>query len=131
MIFNTKYFIITLILFFTEVFIATVLQHRFFIRAFVGDILVVILIYTFILTFFNIKNKKWLIVGIFLFATLVEVLQYFKIADRIGFLPNSIPYIVIGNTFSMEDIICYAIGCFILLILSHQNKVGKRNTSMN
>lgn len=117
MVFNKKYFIITFILFFTEVVIATVLRHIFFIRAFVGDILVVMLIYTFILSFFNIKNKKWLIIGIFLFATLVEILQYFKIADRMGLSPNSILHIIIGNTFSREDIICYAIGCFVPLIL--------------
>lgn len=115
MVFNYKYFIISIIIFVVEVIIATLLKGNFFIRAYLGDVLVVMLIYTFILSFFRVKSKLWLIFSIFIFAVSVELAQYFKVADKLGFKPNSIPHIVIGNTFSAEDILCYGAGCLVLL----------------
>ncbi|MDO4230082.1 MAG: DUF2809 domain-containing protein, partial [Capnocytophaga sp.] len=111
-----KYFLKTIFLFVVEVLIATVFRQIHFLRAYVGDILAVMLIYTFVLTFFKIKNRNRLIIGVFLFAVLVEILQFFKIATFLGFSKGSIGYIVMGNYFSWEDIICYAIGCFLLKI---------------
>jgi len=47
----------------------------------------------------------------FVFAVFVEMLQYFKLAEKLGFPKGSPAYIIIGNYFSWEDILCYAIGC--------------------
>lgn len=90
-----------------------------------GDVLVVILIYTFILSFFKIKNKTKLIVGIFLFALFVEVLQYFKLADILQLPRGSWQYTVLGNTFSWADIICYAVGCAIVYFA--ERKITKKD----
>lgn len=114
--FNSRYFLITLIILLIEVAIATVLQKISFVRAYLGDILVVILIYCFIRTFFPIKNKEKLLIGIFLFAVFVEILQYFKLATFFGMGKGTIGYILLGNYFSWEDILCYATGCFFALI---------------
>lgn len=114
--FNSRYFLITLIILLIEVAIATVLQKISFVRAYLGDILVVILIYCFIRTFFPIKNKEKLLLGIFFFAVFVEILQYFKLATFSGMGKGTIGYILLGNYFSWEDILCYATGCFFALI---------------
>ncbi len=114
---------ITLLIFVVEVLIATVFKNLFFIRAYLGDVLVVMLIYTFILSFFNIQNRIKLLVGIFIFSVFIEVLQYFKTADLLGFKEGSIPHIVLGNSFSWIDIICYAVGCILLLLI---NKISKK-----
>lgn len=116
--FSLKYFMLTAVIFLVEVLIATKLKDIFFIRAYLGDVIVVMLLYTFALSFFEIKNKAALIGGIFVFSVFIEVLQYFKTADVLGFQPGSIPYIVLGNSFSWGDILCYAGGCAILLIIS-------------
>lgn len=114
--FNLKYLFLTILLFLTEVLIATVLKDIFFIRAYLGDVIVVILLYTFIKTFTIIDDQK-LIVGIFIFSCVIELAQYFNIAEKIGFRKGSLMYIVIGNSFSWIDIACYAVGCLILYII--------------
>lgn len=117
--FSLKYLFATIAIFLVEVAIATVFKHIFFVRAYLGDVIVVALIYTFILSFFDasaplIKTK--LIAGIFIFSVFIEVLQYFKAADLLGFKQGSIPYIVLGNSFSWIDILCYAVGCLAVWI---------------
>ena len=119
--FNLKYLFLTILLFLTEVLIATVLKDIFFIRAYLGDVIVVILLYTFIKTFTIIDDQK-LIVGIFIFSCVIELAQYFNIAEKIGFRKGSLMYIVIGNSFSWIDILCYAVGCMLLLIPVYLNR---------
>lgn len=116
--FSLKYFLLSIILFFIEVLIATVLKDIFFIRAYLGDVIVVILLYTLVKSFINIKENRKLILGIFIFSCIVEWAQYFNIADKLGFQPGSIMYIIIGNSFSWVDIACYAAGCLLLLPFS-------------
>ncbi|GIM51220.1 hypothetical protein CAPN004_02500 [Capnocytophaga cynodegmi] len=116
--FNKKYFLQAVSLFLIEVLIATIFRKIHFLRAYVGDILVVMLIYTFVLSFLKVKNKDKLLVGIFLFAVAIEILQFFKIAELLGFSKGSIGYILMGNYFSWEDIICYAVGCILLKIFN-------------
>ncbi|WP_326985109.1 DUF2809 domain-containing protein [Chryseobacterium sp. MYb264] len=114
--FNLKYFVVTIIIFLIEVLIATKLKNIFFVRAYLGDVIVVMLIYTFIKCFFEIKNNLQLILGIFVFSCLVEFAQYLNVAEKLGFKPGSLMYIVIGNSFSLIDILCYAAGCLLLSV---------------
>ncbi|MBP7173332.1 MAG: DUF2809 domain-containing protein [Cloacibacterium sp.] len=118
--FSLKYFMFTMVLFLTEVAIATVFKDIVWLRAYFGDVLVVMLIYTFIQTFFSFSTiqRNRLIVGIFIFACCIEFLQYFHFGELLGFKANSLAMIVLGNSFSWIDILCYAIGCFIVYILN-------------
>ena len=109
--FSLKYFLLSLLIFSVEVVIATILKGWCFVRAFVGDILVVVLVYTLINSFFDYRNKNKLLLYVFVFAVFVEMLQYFKLAEKLDFPKGSPAYIIIGNYFSWEDILCYAIGC--------------------
>lgn len=113
--FDIRYLLITIALFLTEVLIATKLEHVFFVRAYLGDVIVVMLLYTLIKSFVKVDNQK-LIFCIFVFSCLVEFAQYFSIAEKLGFLPGSLMYIVIGNSFSWIDILCYATGCVLLYL---------------
>ncbi|ASK31309.1 hypothetical protein CEY12_14890 [Chryseobacterium sp. T16E-39] len=123
--FNLKYFLLTILLFFTEVLIATKLKDIFFIRAYLGDVIVVILLYTFIKSFVVVDNKK-LIIEIFIFSCLIEFAQYFNIAEKLGFQRGSLMYIVIGNSFSWVDIACYAIGCLLLYLGLKLNSFSRK-----
>lgn len=114
--FNLKYFLLTIAIFLVEVLIATKLKDIFFVRAYLGDVIVVVLIYTFVLSFFEVQNKSKLILGIFIFSVFIEVLQHFKTADLLGFKEGSIPYIVLGNSFSWVDILCYLAGCLLIFL---------------
>lgn len=115
--FNITYFLLTLLLFSAEVLIATKLKDIFFVRAYLGDVIVVMLLYTFIKSIFIIHNNDKLIAGIFIFSCLIEFAQYFNIAERLGFQRGSLMYIVIGNSFSWVDILCYSAGCVLMFLL--------------
>lgn len=114
--FSLKYLLLTVFIFLVEVLIATKLSGVFFVRAYLGDVIVVMLLYTFVKSFIKVNDQK-LILGILIFSFLIEFAQYFNIAEKLGFRSGSLMYIVIGNSFSWIDNLCYAIGCLILYII--------------
>ncbi len=128
--FSLKYLLLTLFIFLTEVLIATVLSNIFFVRAYLGDVIVVMLLYTFVKTFVKVNNEK-LILGILIFSFLVECAQYFHIAEKLGFRPGSLMYIVIGNSFSWIDNLCYAVGCLLLYLFARRTKSETLTSTSN
>ncbi|MGG7058348.1 DUF2809 domain-containing protein [Clostridium nigeriense] len=111
---NIKYLIAFIILFLIEVGIALFINDRI-IRPYIGDILVIILMYTFIKSFIN-KEIRFLSIYLFIFAAFVEVIQLFNILEIVGLHNNRILSIILGSTFDFKDILCYLIGSIILLI---------------
>lgn len=124
--FNKTYFLLTILLFCTEVIIA-LFVHDNFIRPYFGDVLVVILIYCFIQTFFNLSKIKTAIY-VLLFAFLVETLQYFNFITFLGLKNNKVAKIVIGNSFSFHDLLAYVAG--ILITLGIEKIVSKRKETL-
>ena len=111
--FNKHYFAATILLFFTELFIALFIKDEF-IRPKVGDFLVVILIYSFLKTFWNAPPLK---VGIcvLLFAIAVEVGQYFELVNLLGLGHSKLARIVIGTHFAWGDLVAYTLGVLAVL----------------
>ncbi len=114
--FNLKYFLITIFVFIIEVLIATTFKNFVFLRSYFGDVLVVVLIYTFIQSFFEVDKIKT-IIGVLIFSFAIEFLQYFHFAEVLGFKENKLAMIVLGNSFSWVDILCYTIGCLAIYVL--------------
>lgn len=108
------YAVATLLLLLIEVIIALYV-HDDFIRPYVGDILVVIVIYTFIRIFIPEKCKL-VPLFIFIFATGVELLQLANIVEILGVADNKFLKTLIGSVFDVKDIICYAVGCVMLCV---------------
>lgn len=106
------YLLATIILLIIEILIA-LFVHDKFIRPYVGDVLVVIVIYTFVRIIIP-ERCKWLPLYIFIFAVMVEVLQYFKIVELLGLKNNRFLAVLIGTMFDVKDIICYGVGCLLL-----------------
>lgn len=106
------YAIATFILLVTEVLIA-LFVHDGFVRPYVGDVLVVAVIYTFIRIFLPEKCPL-LPLFVFIFAAAVEVSQYFRLVELLGLGNNRFFRVLIGSVFDWKDILCYAIGCLIL-----------------
>ena len=121
--FYYKNLLIAIFIFAVEVLIATELKNIFFVRAYLGDVFVVMLMYYFIKAFFDFNPTK-LIVGIFIFSCLIEFAQYFHFGELLGFKDTRIVMIMLGNSFSWIDIICYLAGCaeIILFIILDGNK---------
>lgn len=106
------YLVVTIILLFIEVCIALFVKDDF-IRPYVGDMLVVIVIYSFIRIFIP-ERIGLLPLYIFIFALAVEMLQYLDVVRMFGLEDNRFLSILIGSVFDIKDIICYAAGCVIL-----------------
>lgn len=118
--FNKKFFFLTLLLFITEVLIALYVKDRF-VRPYVGDYLVVMLIYCFVRTFLNSPVLPTAI-AVLLFAYLIETLQYFRLVDRLGLEHNVIAKTVIGYGFSWIDMLAYTLGIFTILAIAFLKK---------
>lgn len=106
------YLAVTVLLFVVELLIA-LFVHDNFIRPYVGDVLVVVLLYTFVRIFIP-QGVRLLPLYIFLFAAGVEVLQYFRIAEVLGLSDHRVLSVVIGSVFDVKDIVCYGVGCALL-----------------
>lgn len=108
---RTIYFLIFVLLFLTEVLIA-LFWHDNFIRPYMGDVIVVIVLYFSVRTIFP-ERMKLLPLWIFLFACIVEIGQYFNYAVLLGFADNLVMLTILGTSFAVEDLICYAVGCVV------------------
>lgn len=94
-----------------EVLIALFI-HDSFIRPYVGDVLVVAVVY-FFLRIFIPEKYPWLPAAVFVFAAAVEFSQYLGLTDRLG-ITNPILRIALGSVYDTTDIVCYGIGCAFL-----------------
>ena len=119
--FNPKYLLLFVILFVSEVGIALFFSDTV-IRPFLGDVLVVILIYCFFRIFLNVCYWK-LAFGVFIFACLIEILQYFDYAKLLGLEQNRILSVALGRTFEWLDFAAYLAG---FLIIAAVEKIVKR-----
>ncbi|MDZ4994249.1 DUF2809 domain-containing protein [Clostridium perfringens] len=117
---NKKYLFTFFILLIVEVFIALFIKDNF-IRPYIGDVLVVIVIYTFIRGILG-RKIRFLPFYIFLFGALVEILQYFKIVELLNLQNSRFFTILIGTAFDIKDILCYLVGCLILVFWEFINK---------
>ncbi len=118
--------VIFLLLFLLEAYIALYVRDRF-IRPYVGDILVVALPYFAVRIVFP-DGVKRLPLWVFLFATAVEVSQYFRLAALLGMEHIWIARVILGSTFDIKDIACYGAGCLALALGEYRIK-NKRKTS--
>ncbi len=102
------YIIAFVLLLAAELFIGAFV-HDGFIRPYMGDVLVVMLMCAFLRIFF-VEKPKLLPVYSTLFAIVTEVLQYFDFVNLLGLENNKIISIALGRTFDIKDIICYIAG---------------------
>lgn len=114
MTFKWKYGLVFLCLLMVEVLIGMYV-HDTFVRPFIGDLLVVILLYSFAKTFVNLPPAHTAI-SVFIFALLIELLQLFNLAELLGLEQSKLAKIVLGSTFDPLDLLAYFIGIWICLI---------------
>lgn len=106
-----------LLIFATEIFIALYVRDDF-IRPYVGDMLVTVLICCFVRVLIPEKFRVAPLL-VFLFSLLVEIGQYFDFVKLLGLNNNAFISTLFGRTFSVADIIFYGIGCVIFAVLDY------------
>nr|MBK9650413.1 DUF2809 domain-containing protein [Bacteroidota bacterium] len=113
--FNKQYFIAAIAILFVEVLIA-LFVHDKIVRPYIGDALVVVLIYCFVKSFFPLPVLPTAI-AVLLFAFFVEAMQYFHFINLIGLEYSAAAKIIIGNSFSKLDLVAYTVGVLLVLLV--------------
>ena len=85
--------------------------HDSFVRPYLGDTLVVILIWCVLRIIFT-TGKPWLSAAVFLFAVAVEISQIFPLCDLLG-IRNGLIRTLMGTSFAWGDIVAYLAGSLI------------------
>jgi hypothetical protein len=124
--FKLSYFIATILLFVIEVCIA-LFVHDKIIRPYIGDFLVVILIYCFLRSFVNFSILS-IALATWIFACFVEFLQYLNIVNKIGLQDSKIAVTIIGNSFEWVDILAYTLG--IIVVVYVEKQLVRKNTNV-
>lgn len=129
--FNRAYFLLTILLFGIEVLIAVFLNDPI-IRPYVGDLLVVVLIYCAVRTFINGPVLP-IAIGVLVFAYIIEFSQYLRLIDHLGLRHNRLANLVMGNRFEWIDMLAYTLGalCVIITESIHQKVKLKRDFKNN
>ncbi len=86
------------------------------IRGFLGDIVVIFLIYFFIKGFYAFKPIK-LTVFTILLAYATEFMQYLNVTEYLGLEHNAIAQLVLGAVFDPLDLLAYTTGGFLVYII--------------
>jgi hypothetical protein len=107
---RSQHLLIALTVFLAEILVATTFSHVHFVRSFLSDFLVVILLYHLIKAFLDWSPLS-LAVAVFIFSCVVEISQYFHLADALGLPRGSLLSVILGNSFSWGDILMYFLGC--------------------
>ena len=120
--FNVTYFLVFILLLIIEILIA-LFVHDTIIRPYIGDLLVVILIYAFIKTFVATPPLQTA-AAVLAFAFTIELLQYFNIVNHLGLQHSKWARLIIGTSFSWHDLLVYTAG-FALIVLAESRKKEK------
>ena len=93
-----------------EIYIAICVKGGF-VRHYAGDVLAVILLYALVRAIFSVPPSN-LPLKIFAFAAALELAQYFGAVQILG-VESKILKVMIGGTFDLADLLCYAAGCIL------------------
>ncbi len=112
---------------FISLFILEILIEKFahddFVRPYLGDFLVVILIYCFVMALSNISVLKGLI-SVLVFSFAVEFFQLINIVKVLQYQPPKIVMIMLGSSFSVADLMAYTLGIALAAAVEYyQNSV--------
>jgi len=115
--YKKHYFLVSLLLLLIEICIALFVTQPF-IRGFLGDVLVVLLLYTLLRSFIRITIKVACTI-VLLFSFGIEILQLFNIAERWN-ITSPILITITGNTFDILDLVAYTVGVLLIAVFEYK-----------
>lgn len=117
MTFSIRYFSYTIALLLIELCIA-VFVHDTIIRPYIGDVIVVGLVYCGIRSVVQITDRSAAISSL-LFAFFVEGLQYLNFLEWSGWVQYKLARVVLGTSFAWIDVLAYIAG-FVLILMAER-----------
>jgi hypothetical protein len=119
--FDRRSFLIFLLILMLEIIIGTFFHDRF-VRYFLGDVLIVVLICYFIRSGCAIRLRV-LLIGTLIFAFLTELAQYFDLVGLLGFQHSTLTHLTIGSTYDWLDLLAYTIGTGLSAIIAKVRRI--------
>ena len=113
--FSLPYFLLTILFFIIELLIALFVKDDF-IRPYFGDVLVVVLIYCFVRSFFRIPVLTTILL-VLAFSILVEYSQHLNLISALGLEHSTAAKMILGNSFAWGDLVMYVIGAILILLV--------------
>jgi hypothetical protein len=123
--FNSSYFFLAILLFAIEVIIA-VFVHDTIIRPYIGDFLVVILLYCMARSFLNTAVLPTAI-AVLIFSFAIETTQYFHLVNVLGLQHSKLARVIMGNYFAWMDLVTYTAGIIVVLLVEKITAAQKKN----
>lgn len=108
------YLTVFLLLFAVEIMIGMYV-HDSFVRPYVGDMLVVILLWALVRIFIPYK-AVWLSAAVCIFSVIVELTQLIPLVDLLG-IKNRLMRVLMGTSFAYGDLFAYAAGCAVTAVV--------------
>lgn len=102
-----------LVLLLAEICIA-LFVHDAFVRPYLGDVLVTVLLCAFCRIFVP-EKVRLLPLYVFIFAAAVETAQYFDFVELLGLENSTFISVWLGRVFSVYDLLCYGAGCLLFV----------------
>ncbi|EHB68477.1 DUF2809 domain-containing protein [Paenibacillus lactis] len=121
------YFSLSLMCIIFCILIVLLFSEMPFIRGLVGDVIIVVFIYYFIMTLKDF-NSIYVVIFTLVLAFITEVLQYFHFASILGLQHNKIAQLIIGSIFDPMDMIAYTIGGIVAFIIDTKIIKKPKNT---
>jgi hypothetical protein len=119
--FDRPSFLIFLLILILEIIIGTFFHDRF-VRYFLGDVLIVVLICYFMRSWWAIR--LWiLLLGTLIFAFLTELAQYVDLIGLLGWQHSEFTRLTIGSTFDWLDLVAYTIGTGLSAIIAKVRRI--------
>ena len=110
------YILLAIISFAICVLIVVFFSQNQIIRGFVGDVVIIFLLYFLAKAFYDASPLK-LSFLVLLSAFIVEFMQYFRIIEILGLGQSKIARIVIGSVFDPLDLLAYLTGAILVYVL--------------
>lgn len=129
MVFRRSYFFAAVFLLLIEILIALFVRDKF-VRPYIGDFLVVIMLYCFVKSFFDASLLK-AATGVLLFAYFIEFLQWLGISEQWGLNRFKPARIILGSYFEWADILMYTAGIAFVMIWEKFGGQKKRHPHLN
>lgn len=89
--------------------------HDQFVRPYIGDMLVVVLLWALVRIIIPFR-AVWLSGAIYVFAVLVELSQMIPLVDFLE-IENRLIRVLMGTSFAVGDLFAYAAGCIVTAIV--------------
>jgi hypothetical protein len=87
-----------------------------FIRGFIGDIIVILLVYFFIKIFSDFHALKLTLFTLAIAFT-TEFLQYLRLTSYLGLEHNPLALLIFGSVFDPYDLVAYTIGAILVYFI--------------